>query len=467
MKQSITMPRLLIGGTASGIGKTTVTVALAAALRRRGLRLALFKCGPDYLDPTYHARAAGVVSHNLDGWMMGRDGVINTFARASQEADLALIEGVMGLFDGAAPDSDIGSSAEIAKWLGAPVLLVIDAGGLARTLAATVLGFKNFDPELNLAGVICNRVGSRGHLDLLRQVPSPAPVMGGLPRHPEQAFPERHLGLLTASEQAVPQESIAAWGKLAADWCDLEAIELLARAAPAVPWSTDFRLDAARPRCRIGLAHDDAFHFYYEENLRLLRAAGAELVPFSPISDDHLPAVDGLYIGGGYPELHGAALAANRTMRAEIARFATAGGTIYAECGGLMYLCQEIVNLEGERYPMVGVIGSRAVMRPRLQALGYVEALTTRPSPLGGAGATIRGHQFRYSELEPMPQLPCVYQARKRRGGTAIAEGYLIGNVLASYIHMHWARSPEIPRALVAHCSDSSNARREHLTNGR
>ncbi|HLH75256.1 MAG TPA: cobyrinate a,c-diamide synthase [Candidatus Binataceae bacterium] len=453
MNQSLTIPRLLIGGTASGIGKTTVTVALAAALRRRGLRLAPFKCGPDYLDPTYHSRAAGVFSPNLDGWMMGREGVIGTFARACQGADLALIEGVMGLFDGAAPDTEIGSSAEVAKWLAAPVLLVVDASGLARTLAATVLGFQHFDAELHLAGVICNQVGSRGHLDLLRQVPTVAPVMGGLPRDPEHAFPERHLGLRTASRRAVAEELFAAWGELAAHWCDLDAIEMQARNAPALEWSDEAGLEPpATPRCRIGLARDDAFHFYYEDNLRQLRAAGAELVPFSPISDTHLPAVDGLYIGGGYPEVYGAALAANHTMRAEIARFAAAGGTIYAECGGLMYLCQEIVTLEGERYPMAGVIASRAIMRPQLQALGYVETITTLPSPLGPPGMVLRGHQFRYSELQPAPQLPCAYQARRRRGGTAFAEGYLIGNVLASYIHMHWARTPQIPRALVTHC---------------
>ena len=452
MIETITIPRLVIGGTASGIGKTTVTVALASALRRRGLRLALFKCGPDYLDPTYHARAAGVFSHNLDGWMMGREAVVSTFARACQGADLALIEGVMGLFDGIGPDTEAGSTAEVAKWLKAPVLLVVDAAGLARTLAATVLGFQHFDQEIDLAGVICNQVGSRGHLELLRQVPIVAPVMGGLPRDPGHAFPERHLGLLTASEQAVPQESIAAWGKLAADWCDLAAIEARARAAPPLPLPVIGPADEAAPRCRIGLARDEAFHFYYEDNLRQLRAAGAELVAFSPISDAHLPAVDGLYIGGGYPEVHAAALAANHTMRAEVARFAAAGGTIYAECGGLMYLCEEIINLEGARYPMVGVIAAQAVMRPRLQALGYVEAVTVLPSPLGGSGAVMRGHQFRYSELVPPPQLPCVYQARRRRGGAPLAEGYLSGNVLASYIHMHWARSPEIPRALVANC---------------
>src|SRR5208283_370028 len=234
MSRSLNMPRVVIAATGSGVGKTTATVGLISALRARGLRVAAFKCGPDYLDPSYHRRAAGVTSHNLDGWMMGRDAVLATFARASRGFDLAIIEGMMGLFDSATPTGDEGSTAEIAKWLEAPVLLVIDASGMARSIAAMAAGYAHFDRALNVAGVIANRVGSRGHLDMLRMASSQVPVGGGLPSNADAAFPERHLGLRSADEDAVPQRLFDTWGELAAQWLDLDTIVAIARAASAL-----------------------------------------------------------------------------------------------------------------------------------------------------------------------------------------------------------------------------------------
>src|SRR5216684_8200963 len=228
------VPRIVVAATGSGVGKTTATVALMGALKARGLKVAPFKCGPDYLDPTYHQRATGARSHNLDGWMMQCAGVLATFAHASRGADIAVVEGMMGLFDSATPTSDEGSTAEIAKWLDAPVLLVVDASGMARTIAAFATGFARFDPALRLAGLVCNRVGSRGHLDLLRAASQVIPVVGGLPQNSAAAFPERHLGLFTADEKSVPDESIAAWGKLVAEWFDLDAIIASARAASPI-----------------------------------------------------------------------------------------------------------------------------------------------------------------------------------------------------------------------------------------
>jgi cobyrinic acid a,c-diamide synthase len=455
MTDARTIPRLLIAGTSSGVGKTTIAVGLIGALRARGLRVAVFKCGPDYLDPTYHCRASGAACHNLDGWMMGQQAVQATFQRASRGANIAIIEGVMGLFDGASPSTEEGSSAEIAKWLGAPVLLVVDASGMARTVAAIARGFAEFDRALPLRGMLCNRVGSRGHLDLLRQAGASPTILGGLPVASEHAFPSRHLGLRTADRRAVPDERLQAWAALVNDWFDVAAILDIARAAAPLP-----RVEEAASRVvfepgpRIGLADDEAFHFYYEDNLARLEAAGAELVRFSPVRDERLPAVDGLYFGGGYPETVASELSQNRSMLQDVRAFAARGGPIYAECGGLMYLTREIQTVDGERHPMVGLIEGDVVVRDKLQALGYVDVETQGPTVLGPAGLQFRGHQFRYSELVALPS-NCEhrYTVKRRRGGEIQAEGYATGRVLASYVHAHWASNPAAAQGFVGACA--------------
>jgi cobyrinic acid a,c-diamide synthase len=462
------IPRLVIGGVASGVGKTTVTVGLCRALRARGLRVAVFKCGPDYLDPTYHQRAAGQVCHNLDGWLMGRAAVVDTFTRASAGADVALIEGVMGLFDGAqvtGSDVDAGSTAQIAKWLGAPVMLVIDAGGMARSFAALAAGFATFDPDLRLAALFANNVGSRSHLDLLRRAltsaPGPTPLpplLGGLPVRPDERFPERHLGLRSADRAAIPEPLFDAWGATMTEWCALDAVLDVARTAPPISVSAATTAPvvaaATRPRpCRIGLAYDEAFHFYYEDNLRRLEALGAQLVRFSPLADEDLPDVDALYFGGGYPELFADRLSANQTMRSAVTAFAARGRPIYGECGGLMYLAQAIRTRDGHDHPMLGLLPGCAVMSDRLEALGYVEVELQSAGPLGAPGLRFRGHQFRYSRLVGADSAQTVYSVRKRRGGEVFAEGYRAGNVLGSYVHAHWASNPLIAEGFVASCA--------------
>jgi cobyrinic acid a,c-diamide synthase len=453
MPAPVHIPRLVLAGVASGVGKTTATVGLCRALQRRGLRVALFKCGPDYLDPTYHQRAAGVPSHNLDGWLMGRDAVLATFTRASEGADIALVEGVMGLHDGASPTGEEGSTAQIAKWLSAPVVLLADASGMARSLAALVHGFAGFDPEVHIAAVIANRVGSRGHLDLLGKALRSPPLLGGLPRAKQHAFPDRHLGLRTADREAVPEAHFEAWGTLVAAWWNVDALLEKARSAPPLPGpATPVAPAGELGPCRIGVAFDEAFHFYYEDNLRRLTAAGAEIVRFSPVHDDHLPAVDGLYLGGGYPELHAPALAANQTMQSEIRTLARDERPVYAECGGLMYLCQGIRDLTGTPHPMVGLIPGEAVMSDKLEALGYVEVETQAETCFGGAGLRFRGHQFRYSRLVGGPSADLAYSVRSRRGGATTPEGYRAGNVLASYVHAHWASNPLLAEGFVRSC---------------
>jgi cobyrinic acid a,c-diamide synthase len=465
MSEQLSIPRLVLAGTCSGVGKTSITVGLLGALRAHGLKVAAFKCGPDYLDPTYHARVTGAACHNLDGWMMGRDGVLSTFAHAARGADVALIEGVMGLFDGAAPTGDAGSTAEIAKWLAAPVLLAVDASGMARTIAAVARGFNDFDPDLRLAGLICNQVGSRGHLDLLRKAGPCVPIVGGLPKRDDLAFPHRHLGLRAADRSTVAEEWLGAWAALAREWIDIEHVLRLARSAPPLPAMTTASSVAVAPqRCRLGVAHDEAFHFYYPENLRLLEASGAELVFFSPLSQESLPDVDGLYIGGGYPEEHAEALSSNEAMRRAIRGRAAAGMPVYAECGGLMYLCDEIQSLDGRRHPMLGLIPGRCRMAERLQALGYVEVETQGRSIFGPPGLRFRGHQFRYSEwLPPEDSARCaqhLYAVRVRRSGAATPEGYSAGAVLASYVHAHWASNPLLAQGFVTSCEAFREAQR-------
>ncbi len=451
-----TIPRIVIAGISSGSGKTTFMVGLGRALARRGLRVVTFKTGPDYLDPSYHQRATGRVSQNLDGWMMGHDAVLGTFLSASGQADIALIEGVMGLFDGISAESEEGSTAQVAKWLDAPVLLVVDASGMARTLAAIVHGCATFDSALKVAGVLVNRVGSRSHLDLLqRAVPTP-PVVGGLPKEPELAFAERHLGLLTATESSVTEAQLDAWANKVEQWCDVDRILTLARTASELSDKAPLvAADAVPSKCRIGYALDAAFHFYYEDNLRRLESLGATLVPFSPIKDARLPEVDGLYLGGGYPELYAPALSANAAMRADIARLAQSGAPIYGECGGLMYLSTAIRTLDGMTHPMVGLIAGEAVMHARLQTLGYVEIVTTAQSILGEPGVSFRGHQFRYSELCGLPDtVPRLYTVTRRRTGALEHEGYASGtNVVGTYIHAHWASNPQIATNFVAACT--------------
>lgn len=446
------IPRLVIAGAASGVGKTSLVLALTAAFRKRGLRVQCFKCGPDYLDPTYHRLASGRTCHNLDSWMMGSQAVKTSFEHLSIETDLCLIEGVMGLFDGTSPRSDEGSTAQIAKLLEAPVLVVIDASGMARTFAALVQGLQDFDKELNVKGFVANRVGSRSHLDLLRQA-SDAPVVGGFPKRPDLSLPERHLGLVTADAAIVTEELLDQWAALCEEYFDLDQIFALAASAPA--WN-----DAAAERtattvptvCRIGIAQDEAFHFYYEDNLRLLREQGAELVPFSPLHDAALPeGLDALYIGGGYPEVYAAELAAAETMKDSIRRMAASGRPVYGECGGLMYLGSRLTRESGESYPMLDLLPVSVQMHGKLQALGYTEVELQEKSVLGPAGTRFRGHQFRYSSLseDSEERAARFYRLRKRRGGAVESEGYACGSVLGSYVHAHWTSNPEIPKAFV------------------
>ena len=445
---------LLIAGTQSGVGKTTVTLGLLSALRRRGLAVQPFKVGPDFIDPGHHSRAAGRVCRNLDGWMLSKDYNLANFWRHAGQSQVAVVEGVMGLFDGYDGLSEAGSTAQMAKWLGLSVLLVVDARSMARSAAALVHGFASFDPELTLAGVVFNRIGGATHLHYLEQALSQlgeVKCLGGLPREAKLAIPERHLGLTTAEDHPLEEEYLGRLADLLEEHLDLEG---LLAALPHLEMPPAVPPEAAAPTVRLGVARDQAFCFYYPENLELLARFGAELLPFSPLTDRQLPDnLHGVYLGGGYPELFAAPLAANVGLKQELAEQAAAGLPIYAECGGLMYLSQEIQDLEGRRHSMAGLLPLKVRMLKRLKALGYREITLTAPGLLGPAGTQARGHEFHYSEIAAETgDLPRLYRLTARQGAAALAEGYCRNHILASYVHLHFGSNPEVARHLVENC---------------
>ena len=443
-------PRIVIAGTHSGVGKTSLTLAVVAALRKHGLKVQTFKVGPDFLDPSYLALASGRPCYNLDGWMAGRDYVCGLFARASENADISVIEGVMGLFDGADPDSSEGSTAEIARWLDAPVLLVVDAGGIARSIAAVVKGYVDFEADLNVAGVIANRCGSERHASWLAASLAAAslpPLAGAIPLDGLPHLPSRHLGLVTADSGNLSMSVLDGLGDAFERYASIDEIIKTARNAPPAKIIVPQKM-ASMKRISIGVAYDSAFHFYYRDLFDELELSGCTLTFFSPIADSRLPeGLDALYIGGGYPEAHAAALAANREMLSDIREFASSGRAVYAECGGLMYLCRNLETQEGIIYPMVGVIPASTRMLDRLKSLAYVDVTLNADSLWGARGATLRGHEFHYSELTADPtentEWTTVYTLKRRRSDDATQEGFQNGRVLASYTHLHLAARPE------------------------
>jgi cobyrinic acid a,c-diamide synthase len=383
--------------------------------------------------------------------------VLRTFAHAAKDADIALIEGVMGLFDGADPQSDVGSTAEIAKWLDAPVILVADVSGMARTIDAIALGFSQYDPLLNVAGLLANRAGSAGHMSIIKKSCRSLPMLGGLPRQTHLQFPERHLGLVAALQQGEIDSSFEAWAQVADEYIDWDAVLTIARNAPPLNWprendvvDTDSDSDSA---CVIAYAYDEAFHFYYDDNLNLLRRNGARLLPFSPLKNEVPPPCQGIYIGGGYPEIFAEELARNEITKTALRKAAASGIPIYAECGGFMYLSEGIRKQDGSEHEMVGLLPGILQMHDKLQSLGYAEVEILEDSILGEAGTRFRGHEFRYSTYASGQDGDrAIYKIRKRRNQEIRREGYQTRSVLGSYIHAHWASNPAIAANFVLSC---------------
>ena len=428
-----------------------------AALAKRGLKVAPFKVGPDFIDPGHHSRITGVAGRNLDGWMLPQKFNLDAFAKWSKDADFTVVEGVMGLFDGYDGRSEAGSTAQMAKWLGLPVILLVDAASMARSAAAIVMGFENFDVELSYAGVIFNNLGSRRHLQYLKEAMQDrveTPCLGGIMRDKNIAIPERHLGLVTQEDHPLAEESIDRLAELMEKSIDLDS---LLNQLPEIPLTAQsHRTQPARSekRVRIGVARDNAFCFYYADNLELLANQGAELVYFSPMADRNLPDdIDGLYIGGGYPELFAEKLAENAALGHRIKEKSADNMPIYAECGGFMYLCKELVDLNHTRYRMTGCFPFATKMFTRLKALGYREITLSRNTVIGNAGLTIRGHEFHYSEIVNLSEdIPTVYSITDRAGMDKAPEGYFINQTLGSYNHLHFGSQPDAAGCFVENC---------------
>ena len=435
------MKAFLVGGTHSGVGKTTVSIALMAAFKNRGLSIQPFKVGPDYIDSAYHTSVTGIPSINLDSWLLSESFIRDTFHRHMEMQDLAIVEGVMGLFDGFSGTEDAGSSAHIAKILGLPVILVIDAHALVRSAAAFVKGFASLDPKLQVAGVIFNRVASAQHFQWLKdavQNLTDVKVLGYLPSDPALKIPERHLGLTSVYERGLPEGLLQRLAEAVEKFIDLDQILKLSSSRAFDPVAKEeIRFSYDRP-IRIGIARDQAFCFYYQDNFDLLRASGAELVFFSPLEDPTLPeGLDGLYFGGGFPELFAEKLARAEILKEQIRSFVRDGKPIYAECGGLMFLTEELIDLEGKHYPMVGAVPGRVFMTEKLQACGYREVVVQSDSILAQKGEILRGHEFHWSRAEGIPLEKAAYQFRSQQ------IGYADHNLLASYVHLHFGTNPK------------------------
>jgi len=466
-----TIKGLVIAGTSSGCGKTTVALGLMSALVRRGLRTAPFKVGPDFIDPGHHTRVTGAASRNLDGWMLSRDTNLACFKKRAGSFDVAVVEGVMGLFDGYDGRSEDGSTAQMAKWLNLPVLFVVDAKSMARSAAALVQGFERFDEDLRFIGVLFNRIGGSRHLDFLKQALEGAvrmPCLGGFPREEGIEIPERHLGLFTSQDHPLTDGAVNLLAEKIEANIDIES--LLSRMPEVAPDETaptpPITVDS--DSVRMGIARDRAFCFYYPENLELLEASGAKLVFFSPLEEDRLPeGLGGLYFGGGYPELFAERLSKQKRLRGEILEKVRSGMPVYGECGGFMYLCNSLIDTGGIRYEMAGCFPFVTRMFPRLKSLGYRQVTLSRDTVIGKSGQVIRGHEFHYSELAAgTHEIETAYRINGRSGGAGVHEGFQVNRCLGSYIHLHFGSCPETARHFLQSCRAYGRERKNHREAG-
>ena len=454
------IPRIVIAGTSSGVGKTTIATGLTYALKRRGRRVQPFKCGPDYIDPGYLGVAADGHCHNLDAWMLPEPHVRELFGYFNRDRDLALIEGVMGLFDGHRASGGAGSTAHVARVTGSPVILILNVAKTGQSAAAMALGFASYDPRVKIAGVILNQVGSPSHLSTVKTAIEEncrIPVIGSLPKNADLTLPERHLGLVPAVERGDASGFLDTLGDLIESHVDLDTLLELAEKAPEfeLPAAPSlFPVEPVAPRVRIAVARDAAFNFYYQANIELLKAWGADIVYFSPVSDTSLPQdIGGIYIGGGFPEVFLKELESNTGMRRAVTDAVGAGMPVFAECGGLMYLTQCIVDFNGNSHDMVGLLPGQCRMQGKLQRLGYTVAEALQTSPLAEAGQRLRGHLFHWSHLDAPNAASAAYRVIEPREQL---EGFVLGpknNLLATYFHLHFGSDAGLAPRFVNRCA--------------
>jgi hydrogenobyrinic acid a,c-diamide synthase (glutamine-hydrolysing) (EC 6.3.5.9)/cobyrinate a,c-diamide synthase (EC 6.3.5.-) len=441
------IPRIVIAGTHSGVGKTTIATGIMAALKLRGRPIQGYKIGPDYIDPSYHTAATGKPSRNLDRWLLGKH--LRSIFNQSTIGHWAVIEGVMGMFDGMSGTNGFGSTADISKELKAPVILIIDAASMARSAAALVYGFNNFDPDVKLAGVIINRVKSPMQEKMIKEALQEInfPVIGSIPREMNLQLNERHLGLIPVGEKSLEGEFMQNLADLIINHVDLEQLEKIMEKAPeqeAPSLENSLSLKSQETKLNIGIAWDEAFLFYYQDALDLAKVYGFNLIPFSPLHDPDLPPeLDGLWLGGGFPELHLDKLSQNQGIMEAIRKFARSGKPIYAECGGYMYLGETIKDFNSNKYPVAGLIPMDSEMTSRLQSMGYRQGVFQTNNFLGPKGTTVHGHEFHYSQVSFKTNPPYAYQLFKGDSADRL-EGFACDNIVASYLHLHFGGHPEL-----------------------
>lgn len=450
----MTQRRIVLAGTGSGAGKTTLTIGLMAALQRKGYKVQGFKCGPDYIDPTYHTAVTGRASRNLDSWMLPHDTVKEIFQRGSLGADISIIEGVMGFYDGKEATSNKGSTAEISTLLESSVILVVNCQSMARSVAAVVKGFQCFSEESRIAGVIANKVGSEGHFRIVKaaiEQECGIPVLGYLKREDEVEIPERHLGLVPSIERGELEPLFQRLADLVSATVDLDQVLKIAESTPLTEVETNIFSKKSDPCVTIAIAKDSAFHFYYPENIELLESYGAKCVFFSPLAGERVPEdADGLYIGGGFPEEFAEQLSTNREVLESVRKAIQRGLPTLAECGGFMFLTKQIITTDSQVYPMVGLIPGSVTMQKRLAALGYREVTGTQGNYLLGDGDRVKGHEFHYSTFATDRELSHAYQTKGLRG--VKTEGVVQGNLVAGYTHLHFASNPAIVKRWIDKC---------------
>jgi cobyrinic acid a,c-diamide synthase len=447
----------MIAGTNSGVGKTTVTLGIMSALIRKGINVQGFKTGPDYIDPSHHKFVTGNASRNLDTWMMSDSVCRELFEHSAIDADISVIEGVMGLYDGSIDSTGHGTSAHLARVLKTPVILVVSAKGIAQSSGAVVMGYKEFDKNINLSGVIVNNVASHSHYDCIKRSIEEAcsvPVLGYLNKDKEITIPERHLGLVPSEENIDHSSLYNKLGEMVMETIDIDGLLKAARSAGAFPDcdKSIFRDRNDSLSVTLGIARDNAFCFYYQDDIELFEALGAKIKYFSPLHDKCIPDdVDGIFIGGGFPELNAGKLMENETMRESILDAHNNGTIIYGECGGMMYLLEKLIDCDGRLFKMCRVLRGSSRMENKRQGLGYIIAEATCDNVICKRGDTFRAHEFHWSKLLDVPDdTVFAYKTRKTNGKQSKADGICKTNVLASYTHVHFSSNPELAKNILS-----------------
>jgi len=458
------LPRIMIAGTNSGVGKTTVTLGIMSAFVKNGIKVQGFKSGPDYIDPSHHKLVTGNASGNLDTWIMGDNACRELFERSAGKADISVIEGVMGLYDGSIDSTGLGSSAHLAGILKTPIILVVNAKGMAQSAGAMVLGYKEFDKDVNLSGVIVNNVASRNHYDCIKKSIEDAcfiPVLGYLKKDKEITIPERHLGLIPSTENKNPSTLYARLGEMTLETVDIDRLIEIAKSTNGFPEynKTIFQDSDRNYDIKIALAKDEAFCFYYQDDIELFESLGAKICYFSPLNDERIPDdVDGIFIGGGFPELYAERLMQNTGMRDSISEASDQGKLIYGECGGMMYLLEKMIDTEGRPFKMCGVLKGTSKMENKRQGLGYVTVNALYDNPICKRGDTFRAHEFHWSRLlDVQNDTVFAYETRKSNGKHCGLDGMYKDNIIASYTHVHFSSNPKLANNMLSSIEESSS----------